>query len=80
MKLHLIARDSAVCAQSVVDAGGVAAVVTALQTHPSEVGVQGDGCGALLTIAQGGAEYAQAVADADGMAAVVAALQAHPSE
>ena len=65
-----------------MDAGGVAAVVTALQAHPNEVGVQGDGCGALFTNAQGGAAYAQpqAVADADGVAAVEAALQAHPSE
>ena len=52
----------------------MAAVVTALQAHPREVGVQDDGCGVLFTIAQGGAAYAQAVADADGVAAVVAAL------
>ena len=81
VKLHLIARDSAVCAQSVVDAGGVAAVVTALQTHPSEVGVQRTSCGALFSIAHCGAAYPQqaVLADAAGAVAVVAALQAHLS-
>ena len=58
------------------------AVLQAL--HPSEVGVQRTGCGALfqalVSIVHCGAAYAQAVlADADGAVAVVAALKAHLS-
>ena len=62
--------------QAVADAGSVAVVVAVLQAlHPSEVGVQRTGCGALfqalVSIVHCGAAYAQAVlADADGAVAV----------
>jgi len=80
VKLLLIVRHSAACAQAVVDADGVAVVVAALQAHPSGVSVQQPGCAALSSITHFGAACAQAVVDAGGVAAVVTALQAHPSE
>ena len=65
--------------QSIVDAGGVAAVVAALRAHPTRADIATKGCAALSDISAGTEAQRQAVVSADGAAAVMAALRAHAS-
>lgn len=77
---RLIAEGGAACAQALVEAGGVGAIVAALRAFPSDAGVLQAGCSALSGISQGGDACAQTVVAAGGAVEVVAALRAHPTD
>jgi hypothetical protein len=63
----------------VVDAGGIAAVLSAMHAHPASAAVAEHACATLCIIAVGSEALRQAVVDAGGVAAVVSAMRAHPA-
>ena len=76
--LRSIAGGGAACAQAVVDAGGVPAIVAALRVHLRNGGVQTMGCSALHSIASNAG--VQAVMVAGGVALATGASKAHPKD
>jgi hypothetical protein len=79
--LRNIAAGDKALKQAVADAGGAAAIVSAMRQHPADVDVQRRGCEALRNIAVRGStgddELKQAVVDAGGAAAIVSAMRQH---
>ena len=71
-----IAADAADNKKKVADAGGIEAVVAAMNAHTRVADVQKNGCAALGNIAML-AETKRMVAAAGGIEAVVAAMEAH---
>ena len=66
--------------EAVATAGGIVAIITALQQHRTHAGVQKQGCGALKNLAVdrhgiGNAQIKEAICLKGGIAAVVVALQ-----
>ena len=74
--LGRIARSSNAGMESVVVAGGVAAVVAGMQAHVGLAKVQAQGSGALGRIAFDSDARAEAVVAAGGVVAVVAGMHA----
>ena len=72
-----IASGDKICKSAVVDAGGVAAVLTAMAAHAADSEVQRRGISALGNIASRDAACKQAVADAGAAVVVCAAMNAH---
>ena len=61
----------------IASAGGIEAVVKAMQTHAQSADVQQEGCRALRNSSFNHAENKARIADAGGIEAVVAAMQTH---
>ncbi|KAJ1473959.1 armadillo-type protein, partial [Baffinella frigidus] len=64
---------------AIARAGGIEAVVAAMGTHRSSVGVQKHGCAALGNLAAHYEDNRAAIARAGGIVAVVAAMWTHRS-
>ena len=80
--LMQLARDAA-GAQTVVEAGGVGAVVTAMELQAAgavDAEVHRFGCTTLSSLACSDAAHKQAVVDGGGVAAVVAAMRLHAAD
>jgi len=61
----------------IASAGGIEAVVEAMQTHAQSADVQQNGCRALCSLANSHAENKIRIAGAGGIEAVVAAMQTY---
>jgi hypothetical protein len=65
---------------AIVSAGGVEAVLGAMQAHPAHVDVLKNGCHALANLASANTANQTAIASAGGVEAVLGAMQAHPAD
>ena len=74
--LQDLAYDDAACKQAVVDGGGVAAVVAAMERNTADARLQENRCSALRNLANGDAACKHAVMGAGGLAALVRAGRA----
>ena len=77
-----LARDAA-GAQTVLEAGGVEAVVTAMELQAADAAdaeVHRFGCTTLSSLARSDAAHKQAVVDGGGVSAVVAAMRLHTAD
>ena len=80
--LMQLARDAA-GAQTVLEAGGVEAVVTAMELQAADAAdaeVHRFGCTTLSSLARSDAAHKQAVVDGGGVRAVVAAMRLHTAD
>ena len=65
--------------RAAIEAGGVAAVVRAMEAHGGEAGVQEQACGALVNLMAGSEAGRRAVREAGGVAALERALRGFPT-
>ena len=77
MALLNLANHHAENRTRIASAGGIEAVVKAMQTHAQSADVQQEGCGALWNLAFNHAENQSRIAAAGGIEAVVKAMQTH---
>ena len=73
--IHMVGDEAN---ERIVSAGGIEAVVEAMQTHTQNAQVQVKGCAVLCILADSQTKIKSRIASAGAIEAVVKAMQTHP--